>query len=274
MYQVLTLVAGLVVLPAALLGLLVSLTVVGIYFEEKKLFQKKEPLKIIMFGFFWLSFSILNFALVLPLKLIVAQSELEIIAHEACQFLARTLHVAFFGPVAVEGQNNLKALKPDEAVLFVANHQTMMDITTLYFLPTNFAWVAKSVIFYMPGAGWMMKLANYVPLKRKNKDSIANMFKACQERLANKWSVIVFPQGTRNRSTFLPFKDGAFDIAKTTNVRIVPLTIVIPDDLWMWNRRGACKLVVHEPYSPVDKTKEELKEVAYAAITSAMPKLK
>ncbi|EQC40014.1 hypothetical protein SDRG_02673 [Saprolegnia diclina VS20] len=146
----------------------------------------------------------------------------------------------------------------------------MMDVTTLYFLPMRFAWVAKS----MPGPGWMMKLANYVPLKRKNKESIKQMFAACHERLASQWSVIVFPQGTRNRTTFLPFKDGAFEIATTSKARVVPLTIVIPDDLWTWNRRGACKLIVHAPLEASNSTKAEIKDAAFAAVASGMPKLK
>ncbi|OQR81100.1 hypothetical protein ACHHYP_16761 [Achlya hypogyna] len=258
-----------IVAPVAALGLAVAVTVVGIVFEEKKLFASRALAKISLFAVLWVLCSLLNFALVAPLGLVVAPAELEVIAHETCQTLARALHVAFFGPVTIEGQEHLRALSQDEPVLFVANHQTMMDVTTLYFLPTRFAWVAKSVIFMMPGPGWMMKLANYVPLKRKNKESIAQMFAACQERLAAHWSVI----GTRSRSTFLPFKDGAFDIAKTGNVRIVPLTIVIPDDLWTWNRRGACKLVVHAPLA-ADKSKVELKEAAYEAVVSAVPKMK
>ncbi|RHZ11359.1 hypothetical protein DYB31_006885, partial [Aphanomyces astaci] len=228
----------------------ISVAVFMIYYEEKKHFANIAHGKILLFGLFWVLVSALQFALVLPLKLVLAPNELHIVAHETCQVVARSLHVLFFGP-------------------------TMMDITSLYFLGGNFSWVSKSIIFLIPGAGWLMKLANYVPLTRKNKTSVLRMFELARDRFANGWSVVVFPQGTRRRTEFLPFKDGAFDLAIGAKVRVLPVTIIIPDDLWTWNRLGKVKLVIGKPIAIEDgMTREQLKQKAFDVVLGNLPKEK
>ncbi|RHY21863.1 hypothetical protein DYB25_002063 [Aphanomyces astaci] len=251
------------VYAAVVAVVVISVAVFMIYYEEKKHFANIAHGKILLFGLFWVLVSALQFALVLPLKLVLAPNELHIVAHETCQVVARSLHVLFFGPVVVEGRPNAN---PDE---------TMMDITSLYFLGGNFSWVSKSIIFLIPGAGWLMKLANYVPLTRKNKTSVLRMFELARDRFANGWSVVVFPQGTRRRTEFLPFKDGAFDLAIGAKVRVLPVTIIIPDDLWTWNRLGKVKLVIGKPIAIEDgMTREQLKQKAFDVVLGNLPKEK
>ncbi|ETV99895.1 hypothetical protein H310_07927 [Aphanomyces invadans] len=259
------------VYAGAVVAAFISIAVFMIYFEEKKLFVNFAHGKILLFGLFWVIVSWIEFMLILPLKFVVAPNELHIVAHETCMVVARTLHVLFFGPVVVEGRMNVN---PDKVYMIVANHQTMMDITSLYFLGGNFSWVSKSIIFLIPGAGWLMKLANYVPLTRKNKTSVLRMFELAKDRFAHGWSVVVFPQGTRRRTEFLPFKDGAFDLAVDANVEILPVTIIIPDDLWTWNRLGKVKLVIGKPIAVGNATKDELKQKAYDVVLSNLPKQK
>ncbi|KAF0686835.1 Aste57867_21395 [Aphanomyces stellatus] len=248
----------------------VAVAVAIIYMEEKKLFKDAVDGKVLLFGLLWILVSAVEFVLVAPLMFVLAPNELQVLAHQVCQVVARGLHVVFFGPVVVEGKEHMN---PNEVYMIVANHQTMMDITALYHLDGNFSWVSKSSIFLLPGAGWIMKLANYVPLTRKSKDSVLKMFEAAKDRFHNGWSVCIFPQGTRQRGEFLPFKDGAFDLAVTANVRVLPVTVIIPDDLWAWTRPGKVKLIVHKPLEK-GLTKAELKQQSHDVIAASMPKLK
>lgn len=96
----------------------------------------------------------------------------------------------------------------------------------------KYVWVSKDSLFWAPGLGSLMHIAGYVPLKRKNKTSIQDMFALCQTRLREGWSVVIFPSGTRRRHEQLPFKMGGFQLAYDTKVPVVPVSLQIPTDVW------------------------------------------
>jgi len=111
-----------------------------------------------------------------------------------------------------------------------------------------------------------MWLAEYIPVKRKNKDSIKKMYAACKVAVKDGWSLIIFPQGTRNRQTTLPFKDGAFNLAAELGVPILPVSIVISDDLWLNGSR--VKIVVHDLVKDTSD-KEKTKNACFKTIMAA-----
>jgi 1-acyl-sn-glycerol-3-phosphate acyltransferase len=74
--------------------------------------------------------------------------------------------------------------------------------------------------------GWLMQLAGDVPVKRGFGPSAVEAMNRCREVLANKVSVMIFPEGTRSTtSELLPFKDGAFRLAIDAGVPILPLAV-------------------------------------------------
>ncbi|CAM9493462.1 unnamed protein product [Phaeothamnion confervicola] len=125
------------------------------------------------------------------------------------------------GPSSISGLENL--LPPDAAAVYVANHNSMVDIALFYKIGMGrrFAWVSKSTVFLVPGVGLIMRLSKYVALTRGSRDSIKQMFDACKKSLSVGWPVAIFPQGTRRRHKFLDFKDGAFKLAIESGVPLV-----------------------------------------------------
>lgn len=191
----------------------------------------------------------------------------------------------FVGRCDIVGEKNLPPPPPPggvskdaKAVVFVFNHQSMIDICVLYFLRQRFAWVSKKSVTFLPGVGQIMWLSGHVLLSRGGKDSIKQMFTLCKSRLSNGVSIFIFPQGTRERCETLPFKHGAFSLAGggETEYDVVPVSIDISPYAWRMNpfgsgfengteRKAAVTITVHprlvtsEYTKGVDKgNKEEL----------------
>ena len=135
-------------------------------------------------------------------------------------------HYVFVNPmwrVRVEGRENVDRKK---AYVFCSNHQSAGDIPVLFgtFLPFKF--VSKHTNFWAPFLGWNMSLNRYVSLVRGDRKSVAHMMRACAGWLQRNVSVLMFPEGTRSRTGhLLPFKAGAFRLAKDASVPIVPIVI-------------------------------------------------
>ena len=110
--------------------------------------------------------------------------------------------------------------------IFICNHQSLLDILLLFKLRRHFRWVAKTEIFRIPVAGWVMLMNNYLWVKRGDKQSAAKMMQRAKKAILNGNSIMIFPEGTRTRDGNINlFKEGAFNIAIENKVNIIPIVI-------------------------------------------------
>lgn len=125
---------------------------------------------------------------------------------------------------SVEGE--LPADIASRPYVVVANHESVTDPLLLSWLPCDMRWIAKQEIFDMPLVGWAMRLSGDIPLRRGKKDSVVEMMQTCARTLAAGMPVMIFPEGTRSKTEeLLPFKLGAFTLAISAGVPIVPVAI-------------------------------------------------
>jgi 1-acyl-sn-glycerol-3-phosphate acyltransferase len=125
--------------------------------------------------------------------------------------------------ITVEGREKID---PNRAYVYVANHQSMVDILACSALHTPFKWVSKVENVYAPFIGWAMPIADYVLLKRGNLPSIKRMVKRCRALLRDGESIFVFPEGTRSPDgELLPFYPGAFRLAVWADAPILPVVL-------------------------------------------------
>ncbi len=125
--------------------------------------------------------------------------------------------------VKFRGEQNIAK---GETYVVVANHQSTVDIFSLHRLFWHFKWVAKEAMFKMPLIGWNMRLNRYIPIRRGDRNSVVEMFARCREALGQGSSVIIFPEGTRSEDgNLLPFKPGAFELAREAGMPILPIVI-------------------------------------------------
>jgi 1-acyl-sn-glycerol-3-phosphate acyltransferase len=115
---------------------------------------------------------------------------------------------------------------PRRPYIVVSNHESFVDILLISHLPFEMKWLSKVEMFKIPVVGWLMTLAGDIRLTRGEISSAADAMKQCEDRLAKKVSVMIFPEGTRSKTGELgKFKNGAFRLAIDTGVPILPVAV-------------------------------------------------
>ena len=115
---------------------------------------------------------------------------------------------------------------PRRPFVVVSNHESFTDILLISHLPWEMKWLSKAELFRIPIMGWMMWLVGDIPVKRGFGPSALEAMARCRKALDNRVSVMIFPEGTRSKtSDLLPFKDGAFRLAIEAGVPILPLAV-------------------------------------------------
>ncbi len=122
---------------------------------------------------------------------------------------------------------NIHNVPKDKAVLYILNHQGNFDIPiSISYLPGYIALVSKKEIGKLPlVSSWMKRLRCVLIDRDDPRQSLKMLYKA-GESIAEGYSVVVFPEGTRSDSTEVgEFKAGAFRLAQKANCTIVPVAI-------------------------------------------------
>jgi 1-acyl-sn-glycerol-3-phosphate acyltransferase len=137
--------------------------------------------------------------------------------------LGRTIVRAQLPKLRVSG---LERLVPGKAYLIVCNHQSFIDVVLVTFLPVDAKFLGKEVLFQLPVVGWMMKMAQDVPVSRKDPRKAARALLQCAKLLRAGCSVLMFPEGTRSLDgSLLPFSDAPFQIAIREGVAVLPVAV-------------------------------------------------
>jgi len=168
----------------------------------------------------------------------------------------------------------LEQLDRNQPYVFVSNHQSTIDIPTLFMsLPWNTRFVAKKALMYVPALGWYMWLAKFIFVDRGNrKTAIASLDKAAQQ-IREGISIIVFAEGTRSEDrTVKPFKKGPFALAMKAGVPLVPVAIegsglLMPKNSWVITP-GPIRVLVGKPIDP--KPFGDDREALIAAVRAAV----
>jgi len=114
------------------------------------------------------------------------------------------------------------------AQLFVANHQSWIDIPALFCaLPLPLHFLAKRELGAVPFLGWYIRAMGMVFVERDAPRRASASVARAAELLASGRSVLSFPEGTRSRDGRLGrFKSGAFGAALAAGVPVVPVALV------------------------------------------------
>ncbi len=143
-----------------------------------------------------------------------------------------------------------------------------MDIPLVYrYLPFTFRIMAHRLVFRVPIVGWWLRLAGAIEIAP---DSVALTRRALREAivtLKSGTSVVIFPEGERApKGQMLPFKPGAFYVAVSAGVDIVPMAITGAYEALPVGsahlRRARLGFFVGDPISVAAYTSENLRELA------------
>ncbi len=135
----------------------------------------------------------------------------------------------------IEGKENLEKGK---TYVLVANHNTLYDIPMVHFLNINFRWVSKREVLKIPIIGLVLAMQRSITIRRGDPNSARKMLATGEKILRSGVSVAVFPEGTRSKTGEMgKFKGGAFIMAKSAEVEILPVVLFGSRDALLGNPR-------------------------------------
>jgi 1-acyl-sn-glycerol-3-phosphate acyltransferase len=157
---------------------------------------------------------------------------------------------AYFG-VRFEGVQHIPASGP---LLIVPNHVTYAD-PVLVSIPVRrrVHYMAWDALFRVPGLSWLIRRLGAFPVELEAADRTAT--REAVRLLQAGEAVMIFPEGGRSPDGRLQrFKLGAFRLACSLDVPILPVTIVGAHEAWppsrMLPRPGRLSIVYHPPMAP------------------------
>lgn len=188
--------------------------------------------------------------------------------------------ICFLTPVGVtvEGAENAD---PKNTYVVVCNHQSQYDIFLVYgWLKLDLKWVLKAELRKAPGVGIGCEKAGHIFVDRNNPERARKSVSDALDSVGDGVGVLFFAEGTRSPDGRLrPFKKGAFRVATSQNLPILPVTIIGTRDIQkpksMLIFPGKVRMVIHPPIKLEDgedaETVLELMSQTRSAIASALP---
>lgn len=110
--------------------------------------------------------------------------------------------------------------------MLVANHTSMLDIMLMLKVSKNpFVFIGKKELVKIPIFGFFYKRV-CILVDRESSKSRSAVYRRAQKRLGQGLSICIFPEGgVPKEEVFLDsFKDGAFKMAISHKIPIVPIT--------------------------------------------------
>jgi 1-acyl-sn-glycerol-3-phosphate acyltransferase len=188
--------------------------------------------------------------------------------------------VCWFTPVrvTVEGSENAD---PERTYVVVCNHQSQYDIFVVYgWLQLDLKWVLKAELRKAPGVGIGCEKAGHIFVDRRNPEKAHKAVSDALDSVGDGVGVLFFAEGTRSTDGSLGrFKKGAFRVAASQNLPVLPITIVGTRDIQkpksMMIFPGKVRMIIH-PAIDVEGGEDaqairELMSKTRAAIASGLP---
>lgn len=136
-------------------------------------------------------------------------------------------------------------------VVYVANHPTLCDVTSIVSMFPNVVAIARSSFAENPLLGYPVRVCGFVPTG-------VHVIKECEDRLRMGFDVLVFPEGTRSPvdGGLQPFHRGAFELAARAKVPVVLLKLTcVPSALSkrlpIWKIADRMAVLTVEPFDVI-----------------------
>jgi len=165
---------------------------------------------------------------------------------------------------------NKQHLPTDRSIIFVSNHQSLLDIPPLiWFLRKYHAkFISKiELTKNIPSISYNLKYGGGANIDRRDaRQSLTELSKLGTRMKENKWSTVIFPEGTRSKDGKVKtFQSGgiAIILKKCPDALLVPIAInnswkVVQYGLYPLNTFTSITLEVLEPIEPGTSSTEDL----------------
>ena len=187
------------------------------------------------------------------------------VVHRISAWLTNTVFI--FAPLARRKVIGMENIDPNKAYVMVLNHQSMVDILSIYNLPLVFKWVSKREVYRIPIVGRLLWMHGDIVINRASaKEAMQLVHTKGMEWLKKGATVSIFPEGTRSKDGEIHnFKAGAFILAKDAGVPILPVVLDGTSSLvrkgWMINWRNVTTIKVLPEIPAEEVAERSIKEV-------------
>lgn len=200
------------------------------------------------------------------------------LTHRYAQLLSDGFKRIFRIRHSIAGAERLTAHQP---CVYIANHRSNLDVVTMCeVLPPRTIVIGKREVLKAPLLGRIFRRGGNVAINRRDpEEARLGMEAAARKMSVAGLSIFIFPEGTRNYGTMLPFKKGGFHLARNAGVAIVPLICAVTPKWLRGDRLWAApevdvRVEVLEPIDPAGFDSVELLiETAHERMRSALETL-
>jgi 1-acyl-sn-glycerol-3-phosphate acyltransferase len=151
----------------------------------------------------------------------------------------------------VEGAENID---PKRSYVVVANHLSTLDIMAcLLAVPLPIRFLAKKELFRVPVLAQGMRMVGIIEVDREARGAVhSEVNRQSRELIEKGRSLIIYAEGTRPRNGVMkPFKKGAFTMAISSGLPVLPLSIHGSYEAWPPGtplvRGGVIKIILDKP---------------------------
>ena len=153
-------------------------------------------------------------------------------------------------------------------VVFISNHQSYADILAFLYVIKNhqIGFIAKESLEKIPVFGAWVKRIRGIFIRRGDTRASLATIKEGVSYLNEGFSLVIFPEGTRSRSSQMnKFKAGSFKLATKARVPIVPVTInggyQIYETPGYVKKGNTIDFLVHEPIATAGLDRQQLADL-------------
>lgn len=179
--------------------------------------------------------------------------------------------ILWLSNVEVEVRGSEHLMKDKMGCILLFNHTSHIDILALYgFMRRPICFGAKIELFKIPFFGGAMSAMGALPIDRRHRDKVLQLYEAAIPRLAEGDVFALAPEGTRQPEPKLGrFKFGPFLFGVQAQVKLLPVVIagaydVLPkQSLWInvgaWKRKIIIEIL--EPLSTLGLKETDLDDL-------------
>lgn len=206
---------------------------------------------------------VFTFLLLFPAFILLAQRKSwHKYAYRITSIWGKVYHRMVGIKVVVENKNTKALIRP---CIYVANHFSYADISTMPIIANDACFVGKESIKKVPLFGYFFS-SLHITVNRGNVRDRAKVLEKNNEAIEMGKSLIIFPEGgirSTNPPYQVKYKDGAFRTAIKLGVPIVPVSLtnnwrLFPDDGKFLMRDNKIRIVIHEEIDTSNLTDDDL----------------
>lgn len=106
--------------------------------------------------------------------------------------------------------------------VIICNHSSQLDLLYTLILNPKIIVLTNRWVWHAPIYGWVLRYAEYFPIYR----GVGEIIDKLQKKVDEGYSIMIFPEGTRSvDGEIMRFRQGAFLLADTLNVDILPIVL-------------------------------------------------